>query len=207
MLLDKIICETDKILKTLLTKPTTRRLYPDQDISEAELSENERKKVIGLMRVNHTGEICAQALYQGQALTARNKEHQKEFNDAAYEEEEHLAWTKKRIDELGGKTSILNPLFYLSSLSLGILAGMCGDKWNLGFLEETEKQVEKHIASHIELLPILDKKSKAILEQMKIDEIKHGEMAHDSGATELPFIVKKLMVLSSKIMTKTTYYL
>ena len=159
------------------------------------------------MRINHCGEVCAQGLYQGQALTARDKSNQQALDHAAYQETEHLAWTEQRIQELGGKTSLLNPLFYVGSLAIGVSAGILGDKWNLGFLEETEKQVEAHLSDHLEKLPEHDNKSRAILEQMKIDEIEHAHMAHDFGAAELPAPVKTLMKLTSKIMTSAAYKL
>jgi ubiquinone biosynthesis monooxygenase Coq7 len=160
------------------------------------------------MRINHCGEICAQALYQGQALTARDKSHQEAFEHAAYEETEHLAWTKSRVKELGGHISVLNPLFYFGSLAIGVTAGIFGDKWNLGFLAETERQVESHLTHHLEQIPADDVKSKAILSQMKEDEIKHAHMAVEyGGVAELPLPVKLMMKAMSKVMTKTTYYL
>lgn len=204
-MLDKAIVEVDKILKHLFHKPLSNRAHPDESIADCDFSEQERKHVIGLMRINHCGEICAQGLYQGQALTARDKSHKESFEHAAYEEVEHLAWTEQRILELGGRTSILNPLFYAGSLAIGVGAGILGDKWNLGFLEETEKQVEGHLTDHLEKLPPHDNKSRAILEQMREDEIKHAHMAHDYGAAELPDVVKKMMKLTSKVMTGAAY--
>lgn len=204
-MLDKAVVEVDKILKHLFHKPLSNRPHPDESISDCEFSDSERKHVIGLMRINHCGEICAQGLYQGQALTARDTSHKDAFEHAAHEEVEHLAWTEHRIHELGGKTSILNPLFYAGSLAIGVSAGLLGDKWNLGFLEETEKQVESHLTDHLEKIPPHDNKSKAILEQMKEDEIKHAHMAHDYGAAELPLPVKKIMKFTSKIMTDLAY--
>lgn len=207
-MIDKVIIEVDKILKTLTTNAVSSRNHPDTNVTnEEELSESEQRHALGLMRVNHCGEICAQGLYQGQALTSRNKANRKAFEHAAEEETEHLAWTESRISELGGKTSVLNPLFYMASLSMGVLAGSIGDKWNLGFLEETERQVEKHLGEHQDQLPKKDKKSLAIVNQMKIDEAKHAEMAHNFGAAELPALVKHMMAFSSSIMTKTTYYI
>jgi ubiquinone biosynthesis monooxygenase Coq7 len=159
------------------------------------------------MRINHCGEICAQALYQGQALTSRSDATKMALQKAADEETEHLAWTKSRINELGGKTSLLNPLFYCGSLALGITAGLFGDKWSLGFLEETEKQVEVHLDSHINAIHPKDEKTKAILKQMKIDENSHAQMAHKEGAATLPTSIKSVMGMFSKIMTKATYYI
>ncbi len=204
-LLDKLIIEFDKMLKVLTTTQESIREHPDVGILDSELSDNEKRKSIGLMRVNHTGEICAQGLYQGQSLTSRDPSNKEAFEKAAFEEIEHLAWTEQRLNELGGKPSILNPLFYLGSLTIGIAAGIVGDKWNLGFLEETESQVEQHLAQHMLELPKNDTKSLAIVKQMKIDEAKHKDMAHDYGAVELPILVKNLMKISSKVMTFTTY--
>jgi ubiquinone biosynthesis monooxygenase Coq7 len=206
-MLDRAIIEFDRILKNLFHKPVSTRLHPDQTIAEGEFTAHERKHIIGLMRVNHCGEVCAQGLYQGQALSARDKSNQAALKHAADEETEHLAWTEARITQLGGHTSYLNSLFYLGSLALGVSAGLIGDKWNLAFLKETEQQVEKHLTEHLDQLPAHDNKSRAILEQMREDEIKHAEMAVEFGAAELPKVVKQLMRLSSKIMTTTTYYI
>lgn len=202
---DNAIIEIDKFFKTLFHKPISTRPHPDNSISDQEFTSAEKKHIIGLMRINHCGEVCAQGLYQGQALTARDKSNQQALDHAAYQETEHLAWTEQRIHELGGKTSLLNPLFYVGSLAIGVSAGILGDEWNLGFLEETEKQVEAHLSDHLEKLPEHDNKSRAILEQMKVDEIEHAHMAHDFGAAELPTPVKALMKLTSKIMTASVY--
>lgn len=158
------------------------------------------------MRINHVGEICAQALYQGQALTAQNQEVQKALTRAAREETEHLAWTETRIAELGGRKSLLNPIWYGGSFAIGLVAGMLGDKWNLGFLAETEHQVEKHLASHLQQLPAQDEKSRAIVTQMKTDEACHATMAVSHGGAELPLPVKLAMKASSKVMTQTAYW-
>lgn len=206
-MLDKIIVEIDRMVKTLFTPAVSSREHPDHEIKEAQLSVAQKKHILGLMRVNHCGEICAQGLYQGQALTARDESNQESFQHAASEETDHLAWTENRIHELGGRTSILNPFFYAASLVMGVGAGIVGDKWNLGFLAETEHQVGKHLASHLEQLPEDDNKSRAILMQMKEDEAKHEDMAHNYGAADLPFPVKRTMALTSKIMTKLTYYI
>ncbi|MFN8769642.1 MAG: 2-polyprenyl-3-methyl-6-methoxy-1,4-benzoquinone monooxygenase [Neisseriaceae bacterium] len=206
-MLDNLIIEFDKALKTLFSEPVSVRTHPDSLIEESDLSESDKKHAISLMRVNHCGEVCAQALYQGQAITTSDKSTKIAFKKAADEETEHLAWTKHRITELGGRTSILNPLFYFGSLTIGITAGIMGDKWNLGFLEETERQVEAHLESHLDKINPEDSKSMAILQQMKEDEIKHAEMAHNYGAAQLPRPIKLLMTAFSKIMTKTTYYI
>ena len=204
--LDKLVIEFDKGLRTLFAPAPTLRPLPGNDLPDAELSAEEKSRTIALMRVNHCGEICAQALYQGQALTARNEEVKAALVQAAWEETEHLNWTETRIKELGGRTSLLNPLWYTSSLAIGALAGALGDKWNLGFLAETEHQVEKHLESHLGRLPQQDEKSRAILEQMKIDEIQHANTALEHGGAPLPLPVKAAMKLSSKIMTKTAYW-
>jgi len=207
MFLDKLIIEIDKAVKTIFAEPVSRRPHPDQDIPDTQLSDSQKKHVQGLMRINHCGEICAQGLYQGQALTARDKSKQQLFNEASFEETEHLAWTNRRIKELGSYTSILNPLFYLGSLAIGVSAGILGDKWSLGFLEETEHQVGRHLDEHLDELPEKDLKSRAILSQMKEDEAKHAKTANECGANELPTPVKTLMHLMSKVMKNTTYYI
>jgi 3-demethoxyubiquinol 3-hydroxylase len=206
-MIDKLIIEADKVIKTLFTQPISRRTHPGGQISDAELSERDRHRVIGLMRVNHCGEVCAQALYQGQALTARDAENQKKLETAAFEETEHLAWTKRRIEELGGHTSVLTPFFYIGSFALGVGAGLIGDKWSLGFLEETEHQVCKHLDEHLNQLPESDQKSKAILEQMRSDEARHEQMAHDYGAKQLPYSIKALMQLFARVMKNTTQHI
>jgi ubiquinone biosynthesis monooxygenase Coq7 len=159
------------------------------------------------MRVNHCGEICAQALYQGQSLTSRDPAVREALRGAANEETEHLAWTERRIDELGGRKSLLNPLWYVGSLTLGLVAGALGDKWNLGFLAETERQVEAHLDGHLRSLPEGDLRSRAIVDQMRLDEIQHAETAVRYGAAELPELVKTAMKLMAKIMTGTSYRL
>ncbi len=161
--------------------------------------------VSGLMRINHTGEVCAQALYQGQAMTARLTHVRENMERAALEENDHLDWCNNRLQELGGHTSYLNPLWYLGSFTLGATAGLVGDKWSLGFVAETEKQVVKHLENHLQKIPENDQRSRAILEQMKIDEERHGTMALNAGGMELPEPVKKLMGLTSKVMTTLAY--
>jgi ubiquinone biosynthesis monooxygenase Coq7 len=157
------------------------------------------------MRVNHTGEICAQALYQGQALTARNINARAALKCAAAEETDHLAWTAQRVEELGGRVSVLNPLFYAGSFALGAMAGFAGDKWNLGFLAETERQVESHLAGHLERLPAADAKSRAIVDKMMVDEARHAQTALDHGGAELPAPLKKAMQTASRVMTTATF--
>jgi ubiquinone biosynthesis monooxygenase Coq7 len=203
--LDRLIVEFDKGLRTLAARAHSTRPYPDADVPEAELSEAEKKHAAALMRINHTGEICAQALYQGQALTARDAAVQAKLQQAAEEETEHLAWTAKRVHELGSHLSVLNPLYYTGSLALGAAAGLLGDKWNLGFLAETEHQVGGHLKSHLGSLPVQDEKSRAVVKQMYMDETRHSEMAKELGGAELPLPVKLLMRATSRIMTKTVY--
>lgn len=203
---DAVIINLDKALRTVFAQAATRRPYPDAGLDEADMSEAEKRHAAGLMRVNHCGEVCAQALYAGQALTARNPEAAKALVEASDEETEHLAWCEKRLEELGSRKSFLNPLWYAGSFGLGVLAGALGDKWNLGFLAETERQVEGHLDSHLSQLPEQDAKSRAIVEQMKADEIKHAETAIEHGGAPLPMPVKLAMKLTSKVMTKTVYY-
>lgn len=204
--LDTLIIEFDKGLRTLLAKAPTARPYPDTSIDEAAMNEAEKKHAAALMRINHTGEICAQALYQGQALTARDPVVQEKLKTAAWEETEHLAWTSKRVGELGSHLSVLNPIWYTSSLAIGAIAGLVGDKWNLGFLAETERQVGAHLQSHLDSLPPQDAKSRAVVQQMYVDEVGHTVMALELGAAELPLPVKLAMRGMSMVMTKTVYW-
>ena len=200
--------QADTALRTLAGKPSvTERDYPADHIEECELSDSERKHIASLMRVNHAGEVSAQALYQGQSLTSRNPEIREKLQEAASEENDHLAWTENRLNELGDRTSLLKPFWYMGSFTLGAVAGAIGDKWNLGFLAETEKQVVHHLESHLDQIPEADQRSRAVLEQMKIDEAKHATTAIESGGAELPEPVKKVMTLMSQVMTKTAYYL
>ena len=205
--IEKFIIGFDGALRTLLAPAQTVRTVPGRNISENELTKEERRKSSALMRINHTGEVCAQALYQGQALTAKDAEVQRSLNQAACEEIEHLAWTEQRITELGGRKSLLNPIWYGGSLFIGAAAGMIGDKWNLGFLAETERQVESHLAKHLHSLPSQDEKSRAIVAQMQIDEERHANSAMSHGGVDLPTPVKLIMRLGSKVMTKTTYWI
>ncbi len=203
--LDRIIIEFDKGLRTLLSEAHSARPYPDADVPEAPLNEAEKKRAASLMRVNHSGEICAQALYQGQALTARDPVVQQKLKQAAEEETEHLAWTAHRVNELGGRLSVLNPLWYTGSLVMGAFAGLLGDKWNLGFLAETEQQVGEHLQSHLQKLPATDEKSRAIVSQMYADEIGHADMAMNLGGAVLPETAKMLMKMNGKVMTGVAY--
>lgn len=203
--LDSLIVEFDKGLKTLFCRAQSLRPFPDAGLPEAEMNEEEKKRTAALMRVNHSGEICAQALYQGQALTARDPKVQEELQRAAQEETEHLAWTAARVHEMGGHLSLLNPFWYTGALTIGAVAGLLGDKWNLGFLAETERQVGAHLQSHLERLPEQDEKSRAVVEQMHVDETRHSDMAVELGGADLPFPVKLAMRLSAKVMTRTAY--
>jgi len=204
--MDSLIIGFDKGVRTLLSPARTVRPYPDDETPEATLNEKEKKHAAGLMRINHSGEICAQALYQGQALTARDPLVQKKLEQAAWEETEHLAWTSRRVEELGSHLSLLNPLWYTGSLALGAFAGLLGDKWNLGFLAETERQVGGHLQEHLAQLPEQDGRSRAIVQQMYTDEIGHSDMALEMGGAELPAPVKALMQTTSKILTRTAYW-
>lgn len=204
--LDSLIVEFDKGLRTLFSQAHSVRAHPDAGVAEDELSDNEKNTAAALMRVNHCGEICAQALYQGQALTARDPQVQRKLGEAAQEETEHLAWTARRVHELGGHVSVFNPLWYTSSLAIGAVAGLLGDKWNLGFLAETERQVGTHLQSHLHKLPEKDARSRAVVQQMYMDETQHAEMAVDLGAAELPLPVRLAMQLSGKVMTRTAYW-
>ncbi len=203
--LDRFIVEFDKGIRTLFSQAHSVRPYPDASLEESAMTDAEKSHAAALMRVNHSGEICAQALYQGQALTAKDPLVQQKLQHAAQEETEHLAWTAHRVHELGGHLSVLNPLWYTASLSIGAFAGLLGDKWNLGFLSETEQQVGGHLQSHLARLPEQDEKSRAIVAQMYADEIGHAEMAVELGGAELPDPVKMLMKLNGKVMTGTAY--
>jgi len=203
--LDRLIVAFDNGLRTLMAPARSARPHPDAAVDDVELSAAQRALSAALMRVNHTGEICAQALYQGQALTARNPAARVALEQAAAEETDHLAWTERRITELGGRVSVLNPLFYAGSFALGAIAGIAGDKWNLGFLAETERQVESHLDGHLGRLPEADVKSRAIVDQMKVDEARHARTAVEHGGAELPQPVKQAMKLGSKVMTETTF--
>ena len=204
---DNLIIAFDNGLRTLLVPAHSARPHPDVDIAGSELGADEKQLAAALMRVNHSGEICAQALYQGQALTARNPEARAALEQAAAEETDHLAWTAQRIAELGGSLSLLNPLWYAGSFALGAAAGLLGDKWSLGFLAETERQVEGHLEGHLDRLPPQDEKSRAVLEQMKDDEARHARAAIEHGAAELPAPVKLAMKLGSRVMTRTSFWI
>lgn len=205
---DTVIGEVDKVLRTVFGKPpTTDRPRPDHQQAETALSEADKKAAARLMRINHAGEVSAQALYQGQALTARDPATKAAMEHAAAEENDHLVWCEDRLKELGAETSKLNPIFHAGSFAIGALAGMVSDKVSLGFVAETEHQVVKHLDQHLQRLPENDEKSRQILEQMKQDEAEHGEAAIHAGGVELPLPIKKLMQQTSKIMTRTAYWI
>jgi ubiquinone biosynthesis monooxygenase Coq7 len=206
--LDQILISLDQGIRTVFGRPqVTERANPAKGLPDTELEEKAREHTARLMRINHTGEVCAQALYQGQALTAKLPEVRGKMDRAAKEENDHLDWCESRIDELGGRKSLLNPLFYAGSFAIGALAGAAGDKWSLGFVVETERQVESHLEDHLEQVAQDDRRTRAILEQMKEDEIGHADMAQGAGGAELPGPVKLAMQLTSKVMTKSVYWL
>jgi 3-demethoxyubiquinol 3-hydroxylase len=202
---DRLIVELDQGVRTILGVHASERPKPGRDLPEADLDDVSRRHAAGLMRVNHCGEVCAQALYQGQALASQDDRLKRKLRSAAREEEDHLAWTRARIEELGGRTSLLNPLWYVGSLAIGFAAGKAGDAWNLGFLKETERQVERHLEGHLGRLEPDDARTRAIVAQMKADEAGHAEMAARLGARELPFPVKRAMAAVAKVMTTLSY--
>ena len=204
--IDKVIGNVDLALRTLTPRAATAsQASPAENKESLDLSTAEKKHIAGLMRINHTGEVCAQALYQGQALTAKLANVRKEMDLAAQEEIDHLVWCEERINQLNSNTSFLNPLFYAASFGIGAAAGIAGDKWSLGFVAATEEQVCKHLQDHLSQLPQQDEKSRAILQQMLIDEEKHGLNALQAGGQDFSVAIKKLMSVVSKVMTKTTY--
>lgn len=207
--LDSLISELDNALRIVFPpiKRISSRESPAISIKETALNSQEKKHIAGLMRVNHAGEVCAQALYQGQARTAQIAEIRNQMTQAAQEEIDHLSWCEQRLSELGAKPSLLNPIWYAGSFLLGALAGMAGDKISLGFVAETERQVTSHLQKHLYKIPTGDNKTRAILQQMKEDETHHAEQALTAGAIELPFLIKQLMGLVSQVMTKSSYYL
>lgn len=205
---DNLLMQVDTGIRTLFGKPSiTERENPENAVAEGELSAEEKVLAGRLMRINHSGEVAAQGLYQGQALTAKLPEVRAKMERAAQEENDHLAWCEQRIHELGTHTSYLNPLWYLGSVAIGATAGLAGDKWSLGFVAETERQVVRHLDSHLTQVAAQDNKSRAILEQMKEDEGHHATVAIKAGGAELPAPIKKFMSLTSKVMTKSVFWL
>ena len=205
-ILDQFITQIDHGLRTVLADaPAPERVSPAMDQQDAELSSKDRDHAIGLMRVNHTGEVCAQALYQGQALTAKLPGVREQMREAAVEEVDHLAWCEDRIKDLGGRTSLLNPLFYAASFGIGAGAGLISDKLSLGFVAATEDQVCSHLKTHLDQLPQDDLKSRAVVQEMLADEERHAQAALDAGGYKFPSPVKKAMTLISAVMTKGSY--
>lgn len=205
-MIDQAIVEFDRALRTIFAPAQSVRPVPGDDLPDEAMSDADRRHAAALMRVNHCGEICAQALYQGQALASSDSSVRDVLRRAADEETEHLAWTERRIRELGGRKSLFNPIWYGGSLAIGVLAGRLGNAWNLGFLAETERQVEAHLAGHLQRLPQADRKSWVVLEQMKVDEVEHARTAVRLGARELPVPVKLAMKFASGVMTRTAYW-
>jgi 3-demethoxyubiquinol 3-hydroxylase len=204
--IDHFITRADRALRTLAAgERISERSSPAKNLADAELSSEEIRHAAGLMRVNHTGEVCAQALYQGQALTAKLPEVRNEMEKAATEEVDHLVWCKQRLDELNSHTSRLNPLWYGMSFSIGAIAGLISDKVSLGFVAATEEQVCNHLKRHLKELPTSDEKSRAVVTQMLRDEARHADMALSAGGLRFPAPIKSLMTLASHAMTKTSY--
>ena len=202
---DALITGFDRALRTLAGVALPSRPMPGAELPQPSLPEAERRHAAGLMRVNHTGEVCAQALYSAQALVARDPSIKARFAAAAREEEDHLAWTATRIDELGERPSLLNPLWYAGSFAIGVAAGVVGDRANLGFVVETERQVEEHLTGHIDALPAADAKSRAIVERMRDDEARHGAMAQEAGGSDLPRPLRQVMRLAAGVMKAIAY--
>jgi 3-demethoxyubiquinol 3-hydroxylase len=204
-MIDSLIVAFDRALRTLSGNATPARPAPGAKLAEPVLAPRERQHAAGLMRVNHTGEVCAQALYSAQALVARDPAIRARYERAAREEEDHLAWTQARLAEMRDRPSLLNPLWYAGSFAIGLVAGLAGDGANLGFVVETERQVEEHLTSHIDRLPQDDAKSRAIVEQMRDDEARHGAMAYEAGALPLPFPIRRAMRATADVMRAVAY--
>lgn len=201
-LADSLIGHIDHALNNIFCKQPTQRPFPAESaVGDLSMTTEEKQKAAGLMRVNHAGEMAAQALYHGQSLTARDPSLKDKLYGASVEESDHLNWCRRRLEELGEKPSLFDPLWYVGSFAIGVTAGIAGDRWNLGFLEETEKQVVRHLDSHLKRLPAQDSRSRAIVEQMKIDEQGHADLAHNLGAASLPEPAKQLMQITSKVLT------
>ncbi|HZM34740.1 MAG TPA: 2-polyprenyl-3-methyl-6-methoxy-1,4-benzoquinone monooxygenase [Burkholderiales bacterium] len=206
-MLDRLITEFDRALRAVAGVHRAVRASPAEGLPDVEMESTDRSHAAALMRVNHVGEVCAQALYQGQALTARDPHAREALEKAAGEEEDHLAWSAQRIRELDGRPSLLNPIWYAGSLVIGAAAGALGDRWSLAFLAETERQVEDHLAGHLQALPAEDARTRAVVEAMKADEAKHRAAALELGAAELPGPAKVAMRLAARLMTTVAYRL
>ncbi|MCB1665518.1 MAG: 2-polyprenyl-3-methyl-6-methoxy-1,4-benzoquinone monooxygenase [Pseudomonadales bacterium] len=203
---DRLILQFDQALRTIVPGSSTQhRTSPADAVADQDLSTEEKHQAAALMRINHTGEVCAQALYQGQALTAKLPDIRLAMEEAAQEEVDHLAWCEQRLQALGSHTSVLNPAWYAMSFGLGAAAGLAGDHWSLGFVAETESQVCEHLRDHLSRLPAKDHKSRAVLEQMLVDEQHHGDTARQAGGSDLPAPIKLGMHLMSQVMKKTAY--
>ncbi len=203
--LDRLLIGAGDALAVLCQPAAAGRPFPASS-PDTDLGEAERRRSAGYMRVNHVGEVCAQALYQSQALTARSEETRRHMAAAADEEIDHLAWCEQRLEELGSRKSLLNPLWYAGAFTIGAAAGLAGDRWNLGFVEETEKQVVNHLENHLAVLPEADVRSREVVSQMQADEAEHAAMAREAGAAPLPAPLRGLMTLASRVMTRTAYW-
>ena len=204
-MINDLIMGFDRALRTLAGTASSSRPIPGASLAPPELTPEEKRHTAGLMRVNHTGEVCAQALYSAQALVARDPDIRARFATAAREEEDHLAWTQGRLAELNDRVSLLNPIWYAGSFAIGVAAGLAGDRVNLGFVVETERQVEEHLTGHMDSLPDTDTRSRAIVATMRDDEARHGAMAQEAGAMELPLPARQLMRVTAKIMKAIAY--
>jgi ubiquinone biosynthesis monooxygenase Coq7 len=203
--LDRLLIDAQNALDTVFGAPAAERPNPSAGEPEVVLEEAERRHAAGLMRINHVGEVCAQALYVGQAAVARDETTRKHLLEAAQEETDHLVWCAQRLDELDSRPSLLNPLWYAGSYAIGVLAGLRGDGWNLGFVVETERQVEAHLDEHLQTLPPADARSRAILHTMKADEARHADNAQAQGARVLPPPVPTVMAMASNLMKTIAY--
>jgi ubiquinone biosynthesis monooxygenase Coq7 len=203
--LDRLLAGIERALETVAGAPEANRASPARGTADAELDDAERRHAAGLMRINHTGEVCAQALYDGQAAFARHDENREHLLHAAAEETDHLAWCTERLKELDSRPSLLNPLWYAGSYAIGALAALAGDAVSLGFVVETERQVEAHLAEHLERLPAQDERSRAVLAQMQADEVRHAQAAQARGGIDLPFPIPQLMQASSMVMKTVAY--
>lgn len=205
--MDRLIGAADQAMRSVFGTPHSARPYPAADIPETLDDQGHRRTAAALMRINHSGEVAAQALYQGQAFAADNPSTRDALAEAGREEADHLAWCARRIEELGGRTSVLNPLWYAGSFAIGALAGLAGDKTSLGFVAETERQVVEHLEHHMRMLPRQDERTRAIIAQMSADEERHGQSARSAGAMTLPRVVQSMMKLTAKVMTRTARWI
>jgi ubiquinone biosynthesis monooxygenase Coq7 len=203
--MEKLLGAADVALRTLFASPKARRSSPAGGVVSADLSPGQRRAAGALMRVNHVGEVCAQALYTAQAAVTRDPALRRHFEEAAHEETDHLAWTRQRLDQLGDRPSLLNPLWYAGAFAFGLAAGKMGDRWSLGFVAETERQVGEHLAGHLERLPVEDTASRAVVAQMRDEEERHAAEARAAGGVPLPAVVQRLMRGAAKVMTTVAH--